>query len=277
MLRNVLLILLLAFSGTALAADEPSLHQVYTAANAGRLSEAQGMMDQVLRLHPGSAKAHFVEAEILARGGHLANARTELDTAERLAPGLPFAKPESVEKLKRHLSAGVARMPESPVQAASPYAPDRVPAPAAGGIPWAMVLLGLGLIAALIFFVRSMSRRPVVYSGGGTMAGPGYAGGPGGMPSQPYGAGPMGAGMGSGGGLGSGILGGLATGAAVGAGMVAGEALMHHFTDSGNANAAPMPAPAENWTAPPDDMGGGDFGISDSGSWDDSSSGGGDW
>ena len=269
MLRNVLLILLLVCSGAALAADEPSLHQVYTAANAGRLSEAQGMMDQVLRLHPGSAKAHFVEAEILARGGHLANARTELDTAERLAPGLPFAKPESVEKLKRNLSA--ARMPESPVQASTA---DRVMAPAAGGIPWAMVLLGLGLIAVLIFFVRSMSRRPVVYSGGG----PGYAGGPGGMPAQPYGAGPMGAGMGpAAGGMGSGILGGLATGAAVGAGMVAGEALMHHFTDSGNAHAAPMPAPAENWSAPPDDMGGGDFGVSDSGSWDDGSSGGSDW
>ena len=274
MLRNVLLILLLVCSGAALAADEPSLHQVYTAANAGRLSEAQGMMDQVLRLHPGSAKAHFVEAEILSRGGHFANARTELDTAERLAPGLPFAKPESVEKLKRNLSA--ARMPESPVQASTA---DRVMAPAAGGIPWAMVLLGLGLIAVLIFFVRSMSRRPVVYSGGG----PGYAGGPGGMPAQPYGAGPIGAGpMGAGmgpaaGGMGSGILGGLATGAAVGAGMVAGEALMHHFTDSGNAHAAPMPAPAENWSAPPDDMGGGDFGVSDSGSWDDGSSGGSDW
>ena len=95
-----------------------------------------------------------------------------------------------------------------------------------------MLLVGIGLIGAIIYFGRSLTRRSstLIPAGGGTAFGTGF--GPGGASMQPYGAGggipPMGT---TAGGLGSGILGGLATGAAVGAGMVAGEMLMHHFTD----------------------------------------------
>ncbi len=70
--------------------------------------------------------------------------------------------------------------------------------------------------------------------------------------------------------MGSGILGGLATGAAVGAGMVAGEELMHHFTDGGRSESG-MPI-RDAQAMPPDNMGGADFGVRDGGSWDDSSS-----
>ncbi|HTT39312.1 MAG TPA: tetratricopeptide repeat protein, partial [Burkholderiales bacterium] len=71
MLRKPILGLALAASltltgGYAVAA-EPTIHQVYQAADAGNYREAQAMMDQVLRDHPNSAKAHFVEAELLAR------------------------------------------------------------------------------------------------------------------------------------------------------------------------------------------------------------------
>ena len=73
--------------------------------------------------------------------------------------------------------------------------------------------------------------------------------------------------------MGSGILGGLATGA----GMVAGEALMHHFTDGNRASNNTFDAPYARDDQPaPNDMGGTDFGVSDSDSWDDSSGGGGD-
>jgi hypothetical protein len=89
--------------------------------------------------------------------------------------------------------------------------------------------------------------------------------------------------------MGSQILGGLATGAALGAGVVAGEELVHHFTD-GNRGSQGMGggfANNDNYTpfqsipdTSSDDMGGSDFGISDPGSsWDDNSGGGGggDW
>ena len=83
----------LVLIGQSSFAADPSLHQVYQAAEAGHYPEAQSMMDQVLRDHPNSAKAHFVEAELLARQGKTASAKAELKTAEQLDPGLQFAKP----------------------------------------------------------------------------------------------------------------------------------------------------------------------------------------
>jgi hypothetical protein len=74
--------------------------------------------------------------------------------------------------------------------------------------------------------------------------------------------------------MGSQVMSGLATGAAVGVGMVAGEALIHRFMD-GNQNAH---QPLQRDFGPSiqdtsfDDMGGTDFGVSDTSSWDDSSS-----
>src|SRR3974390_1542420 len=82
---------------------EPTIDQVYKAAEAGNFSQAQQMMDEVLRAHPNSAKAHYVEAELLARQGRVAAARDELRTAERLEPGLPFARAQAVQDLQRRL------------------------------------------------------------------------------------------------------------------------------------------------------------------------------
>jgi hypothetical protein len=119
--------------------------------------------------------------------------------------------------------------------------------------------------------------------------GPGYVPS---APAQPYGAGPPAPGQPYGAGpfapasrgIGSGILGGLATGAAVGAGIVAGEALAHRLTEghAGSAAASSTLADGLGLSIPDNvDMGGTDFGISDSASWDDNSGGdaggGSDW
>jgi Tfp pilus assembly protein PilF len=61
---------LLAFN-LALADNAPTLHEVYQATQAGRLEEARSMMNKVLKEHPNSGKAHYVEAEILAKQGEL--------------------------------------------------------------------------------------------------------------------------------------------------------------------------------------------------------------
>jgi len=260
LLSCLLLLTGVAFANIALAAADPTMHQVYQAADAGKFSEAQAMMNQVLRDHPNSGKAHYVEAQLLAKQDRLGSAAAELDTAQRLAPGLPFATSDAVRSLQRRI-------------ASAPAPTQRVPGvygaqSRLGGFPTGLLLVGIALIAALVFFVRAMSRR------NGPAYGAGY--GPGG-PMQAYGTGvvpPMGS---AGGGIGSGIAGGLATGAALGAGMVAGEALMHHFTDGGQAQGGQMFPPASSdWDTTPDDMGGSDFGISDSSSWDDGS-GGSDW
>lgn len=275
-------------------AQDATVQQVYQAAEAGKFIEAQTMMDKVLRDHPNSGKAHFIEAELLARQGKFPEAAAELANAERLAPGLPFVRPEAVRKLRalvvRARPATAATVPDSaiaPVQAA--------PARAGANIPWGMILVIGGLVVVAVVYFRNRSAGRAAqqrYSQTAGAAGtpgmgaayPQYANS---VNNSPYGPGPGGPGMGSG------IMGGLATGAAVGAGAVAGGALMHHLLDgernaatsSGN-NLAPgvdplgtrdpllSPEPPANY-----DMGGNDFGVSDPGSWDDGGAGGGndDW
>lgn len=240
---------------------EPTLQQVYQAAESGRMRDAQTMMDEVLRDHPKSAKAHYVEADLLAKQGNAAGARNELATAEQLQPGLPFAKPDAVRELKDRITAtnGV------PVQRITG-------APARASFPWGLAMIGLLLVAAIAFFMRRLRGNP-----GPTIV-PAQRG-----PYGGYGAGPYATPMGSGpmpGGAGSGILGNLATGAAVGAGVVAGEALMHRMLDGGHQAVYRDPpaalSPDTSWDEASNyDMGGNDFGIDDTSSWDDSS--GSDW
>jgi hypothetical protein len=279
LLRGFVLAAAMLCLAPAFAAEDATMHEVYTAAQAGKFDQAQAMMDKVLRDHPKSAKAHFVESELLAKQGRLTNAEAEFKTAERLAPGLPFAKPASVEQLQARL-AGAHTVSYS--RPAPHVIAAEAPVPAAAGIPWGLLLLsGAGLIAFILFAVRFMNRRTGATMGGGmggmTGYGPSQPMSP--SPYSPMAQGPM-MGPTAGGGMGSGIMGGLATGAAMGAGMVAGEALMHHFTDGNRSSNntfdqqyVPDNQPVADNTY---DMGGNDFGVSDADSWDDNSGGGGD-
>lgn len=254
--RALLATAVLGLSQAVFAADY-TVHDVYQAAEAGHLQEAQSMMQQVLRDHPESAKAHYVEAELYARSGQFDYARRELKTAKRLDPTLGFAKQDAVEALQTRLAPDA---PNSSLRART-------------GFPWSYLLVGLGLIAIIAMALRALMQRSAV---------PAVPYGP----SASYGAygpgyGPPGGGIG--GGMGSGILGGLATGAAVGAGIVAGEALANRFMDGGHSDEhlasehLDSVQPSSDWD---NDMGGNDFGIGDNSSWDDSSGGGdmgGDW
>jgi hypothetical protein len=282
--------------GFAMAQSEPTLKQVYAEAQAGRLDQAQVMMQQVLVAHPGSAKAHFVQAELAARQGKMSQAREALASAEKLAPGLPFAKPEAVQALRAQLAAknsaptnngSSSRAPATVAPAAysSPVAP-------ASSFPWGLALaLGGGAIALLIFLTRkkpapAFMPQPAYASPGAMQGG---LGGPQnfGMGNN-MGSGAMAPGYGqpAGMGLGGKVMGGLATGLAVGAGVMAAQAIgkslmgndQHpaHQPDNLANNSGYEPFSGNN------DLGGQNFGVNDSGSWDDggalaSSDGGGDW
>jgi uncharacterized protein len=255
---TVLILAAMALLAVTARAAEPTLSQVYQAAESGNLAEAQRMMNTVLLAHPESAKAHYVEAELLARQGRAASAQTELSTAERLDPGLPFAKPQAVAALRREIgsTSGTIR----------PVLESEGPLPG-GGIPW-LPLAGVAIIAVIVIAFLAMRRRNSTYIPAGSPSG--YIPG---APGQPYGAGPMG----SGGGMGSGLLGSLATGAAIGGGLVAGEALAHHLIDGRPTGEVIPPMHGNDADIDPSansDLGGNDFGVADSGSWDDGFSGG---
>ena len=269
------LLLALVAGGQAMAQTDPTLDQVYQEAQAGRVEHALQLMQPVLRAHPSSAKAHYVEAELLARQGLATKAREELGIADRLAPGLPFAKPESVQSLRRELAS-----PDGAARSSFVSSIGRTPAAPGSSIPWGVLLaVGGGALAA---WLLTRLGRPA--------AGPGLAV-PGAYAAQspapawaPAGTSAAAPGLASsGGGLGSQVAGGLATGLAVGAGVMAVEAIGKSLF-GGQQHTAGMPGlPAEtrldpmveNAAANPD-LGGRDFGVNDAGSWDDAGGGGSD-
>jgi len=242
----------LTFAGLALADTDPSVHQIYEAASSGRLNEAQQMMDQVLRDHPKSSKAHYVQSELYAREGKPDLARAELERAELLSPGLPRENPRSVAELKSEL--GLNRRVERPFSVAAQPGPH---------FPWATVLILLVAVAV----IWTLFRRRTTYGSyppGGATAVP-----------TPYGPGSPAPGstVGSSG-IGSAVAGGLAGGLAAGAGIVAGEELAHHFLDGGRASAPPAPlSDSGEPNGENSDMGGTDFGVNDPASWDDGDGG----
>jgi uncharacterized protein len=254
------LLIAVAASGLVLAAGpDPTPHQIYQAAQAGQLGQAERMLNQVLADHPRSGEAHWVAAEIYARAGDFPRARAELATAETLEPGLPFVRNRAaIGELRAQLSQGRldAQVPEAA------YGARR------SGMPWGLILV----VVSIVVIVSSIARRRRMLASGY----PQYPGQP--YPGQPYPGQPMG--MPSGGvvppgapygyGPGSGLMGSLGTGLAVGAGVAAGEALVGRVLGGGQAGGVIPPANAGELIEPSPgngDMGGPDFGVSGD-SWD---------
>jgi hypothetical protein len=295
-----LLVVLLLSSGLAMAQSEPTLGQVYATAQAGKLDQAQVMIQQVLISHPNSAKAFFVRSELYARQGDMPRAHEALATAEKLAPGLPFAKPQAVQALRAQLAAknSPAAVSVSNNRSVAPVAVSATPdAPSPSTTSWALPLMLAGGVIGLGYFLFRKKKpgphfQPAGLVNQGGLSGPqtfgsAVGGAPYGQPAYANQSGmqtPYGQAAGSG--LGGRIIGGVATGLAVGAGVMAAEAIGRNLMGghSSPAPAAGMDGLTNNNFQPIDsnpDMGGAAFGINDTSSWDEAGSidvgGGGDW
>ena len=253
---------LLLSSGLVLA--EPTLPEVSQAIQSGQLGKADAMMKEVLQNHPNSAKAHYIASELYLKEGKLDAARNAFVQAENLAPGLPFAQPDSVQKLQAQLRAGSAPA------ATNAGAESIFTSP----IFWVLIAI---LVAGVVFFMRKRPQPVQVYNAP-SAAYPSAPGTPGGPAGYPPGYPPA-----AQGGMGGGLMGSLATGAALGAGMVAGQALASHLMGGNN---QPNPGNANSGFnqvgGPAPDAA--NFGVNDASSWDDGgssswddSSGGGDF
>ena len=323
MLKNSLRFLMacLALAGTALlvnapvmAQAEPTINQIYEAAQAGKLDQAQTMVQQVLILRPTSAKAHFVQAELFARQGLAQKGREALATAEKLAPGLPFAKADAVQALRTQLAAKA----DAPLAKTAPVKQSfgmDTPATATSSVsPGLLLVLGAGVVGLVVWLIRRkpaqtftppVAATPAVPAGmmGSGLNGPQTFGTAGAAPAfgQPgqtgqtgYGQ-PVQAGYGQPAygqqpapmGMGGKVMGGLAAGLAVGAGVMAAQAIGKSLSGDNNQNGNDRSANLTNGQGNSfeplpgnNDLGGQNFGMNDASSWDDAGGGdavGGEW
>jgi len=266
----------------------PTLQEVEAEVQAGRYAQAETMMREVVDAKPGSARAHYVYAEILAHQKKVALAAEEAQKARVIDPDIKFTDPVKfrafevdLQQAQRQAQREVARsaLDAQRPQRAAPVAP----APASPGIPSWIWLVGLVVVGILLWrgFMRSRNAAMA--------AGTGYTGGVAGQPGVPgpYGAAGYGPGAvppGYAPQRGSMLGTGLAAAGGVAAGMLAGE-LLHrrgeHNADDANAGSGYLDSPDAGSSALEDrpidfgsggndwDAGGGDVGGGDTGGgWD---------
>lgn len=312
LLFAALLFALAGFGLRAEAAADPTVHEIYQTANGGDVAGARKMIDQVITHHPDSAKAHYVKAELAARDRDASTARSELQTAEKLAPGLPFAKPESVSALRSQVDRLASPSTSSSITPSTERRSDtrRLGGPAQSGFPLGSLLVVVVVVVGIWLLLRRRSPAPQPYAQPNPYARDDAFGRvePGMYPPQGY---PQGGYPQQGypqgyppqqGGLGSTLGRGLATGLAVGAGAVAAEEIGRRLFDHGHEGhlASQDASQLQHGSAdqsslardaglgsldpgydPNRDMGGQDFGVADNGGWDDGGgfgdAGGDDW
>ncbi len=239
---------------SSLALAEPTLPQVYQTIESGQLAKADAMMKEVLQNHPNSAKAHYLASELYLKEGKLDAARNAFSQAENLAPGLPFAQPDSVQRLQTQLRSGAVSATNSPSNAGA----DSI---FTSPIFWILIVI---LVGGIVFFMKKRPQPVQVYNApsagypGAPSSPAGYPSGPGYPPVAP-------------GGMGGGLMGSLATGAALGAGMVAGQALASHLMGGNNQSNPGNPSSGFNQVGGPAPDAA-NFGVNDASSWDDGGS-----
>jgi hypothetical protein len=220
-------------AATALAWALPSLQEVEAQVQQGHYGQAETMMSEVVAAKPGSARAHYIYAEILAHQANFAKAADEARLARQIDPDVKFTSADKFrafeEQLQRQQSQATrARVSPPTTQSFGTTAPAVAPAPApasaTAGIPSWVWLGGLAVVAFLLW--RGFSRSRANAAAGPLAVAPGPYGG---MPAAPYGAAPGAMPYGAGyppARPGNGMLGvGLAAAGGVAAGMLADEFL----------------------------------------------------
>ncbi len=236
-------------SSTLSAWALPTVDAVQAEVQRGNYAQAEVMMQDVVAAKPGSARAHYIYAEILSHNKRFGEAAREAARARQIDPALSFTDPAKFKALESLLDREqVAARPRAAIPATAPMATAPMasarPAPApetGGGVPTWVWAMGLGGIAALVWTLVSrrqqaatsamgMANMPAVQpqaAGYGPVNAPGYGAGaaPGYAPQPGYGQAPS---------RGSGLMGvGLAAAGGVAAGMLA-EKLLHGGNGAGS-------------------------------------------
>ena len=161
----------------------PTNQEVEAAVQSGKYAQAETMMSEVVAAKPGSARAHYVFAEILAHNAEFTKASAEAKKARELDPKIAFTQPDKFESFERMLVREQAQ-PQTPraqstpsttfsATAPAPVTTSAAPAERAGGIPGWVWAAGLLVVGILLWrgFNRSRSAPAGAMSGAGGNSG----------------------------------------------------------------------------------------------------------
>ena len=248
------LVLSLAVLSANIVLAEPTVQDIYKTAQVDK-QQALTMVNEVIKLRPNSARAHYVQSDLLLQLGKKAEAKTAFLKSQSLDSSMSFAKPESVERLRTAL--GVKKT-------------DTLKFDTDKAMLWGGGIL-LALLIAIMLFRRKkpVQQYPDAFNSQYRPVTPTPPAPAGAAASAPAAAAPASSG--------SGLMGSLATGAAMGVGVAAGATLANHLLNGNKATAAPVEhQPSYTPSYAPEQ----NFGMSDSSSdWggDSSSSDSSDW
>jgi tetratricopeptide (TPR) repeat protein len=152
-MKKLIWALVLSFavlSATGVVA-EPTVKEIYQTAQVDK-QQALTMVNEVIKNRPNSARAHFIQSELLLQLGKRSEAKNAFLKAQSLDPALSFVKPESVDRLRSALGI---KKPQTGLSVDT----DKL-------IMWLCALLLVILIGVLVFkrkkpdpSVSSMSSR----------------------------------------------------------------------------------------------------------------------
>jgi len=222
------------FLACAVAWAVPTVQQVQSEIQQGHYSQAEGMMREVVDAKPGSAKAHYLYAEVLAHNGSFSKAAAEAERAKQLDPDIKFTQPDKFQAFQKLLEREQKPAQRSETSG-SLFPTATAPAPTRAqslGVPSWVWLAALGVVGYLLW--RGFSRSLATSSPGGSFGAPATVSttGKGPAPMDGYGGGTpyMNAPPASpSGGL---LKTGLAVAGGVAAGMMVDE-MLHHRQSAG--------------------------------------------
>ena len=166
----------------------PTVAEVQAEVQKGNFTQAQSMLREVVIAKPGSAKAHYLYAEILAHNSKFAEAAREVAEAKRLDPALKFtdaAKFDAFEQLLQREqrneaqrasrntgNAGNAGNSNAALNSSSrpTQVAQRAPEPASGMPSWVLPV-GLAILAVIGWRMYSKRRAAAAYGGMSPMQG----------------------------------------------------------------------------------------------------------
>lgn len=165
--RPIALLLATLWAGVCLALPAP--HDIEQAVAKGDLPQAERMLREVIAEKPGSARAQYELAQVLAREGRYGEALQAIRAARENDPSLRFAQsPEKfravAQSIEQQASASRSNASAAPTPAAThaaPAAPSAAAAPSQPAWLWPALLTG-GLALLFLAVWRRVQARPAL-------------------------------------------------------------------------------------------------------------------